>query len=669
MYCMETGKRQINMVKGALAGKELGCLWEEAMNSRPNLGYGFYKVAAVTFPIVLGDVFENARRICDYIKKAEKEHVQLLVFPELSLTGYTCGDMFLRKELSEQTEYALRDIKTATSGNRVLVCVGMPVEDHGKLFNCAVYIQSGEIKGVVPKTYIPNYGEFYEKRWFVSATCRTSNTICLLGDTVPFSEKLLLRGESDVVIATEICEDLWVDSPPSGLLSRAGATIIVNPSASNDLIGKRKYRRDLVKMQSGRCRAGYVYASSGAGESSTDLVFSGHCMIAENGKILAETTDIMQNEAMIVNVIDIEKCVNDRRKYNSDVWVNVPDIVTNRIFVSGFPYDLPDKVEPYPFVPKNKEERKQRCTEILNLQAKGLMQRIKATGLENAVIGISGGLDSTLALLVTCIAFDTLGISRKHIYTFTMPGFGTTNKTKGLADELMEHLGTTYASIDIKAACTQHLKDIGHPLNVYDVTYENVQARERTQILFDKANMLNALVIGTGDLSELALGWCTYNGDHMSNYAVNVGVPKTLVKYLVDTYADIYAEDNGTRSTKGILKDIVDLPISPELLPTDKNGNLVQKTEESIGKYDLHDFFLYHYLRNGFGKEKILELAKIAFPKVKEEEIVNTLDVFYHRFRTQQFKRSCIPDGPKVGSVSLSPRGDLRLPSDLMKMY
>ena len=369
---METGKRQINMVKSALAGKELGCLWEETMNSRPNLGYGFYKVAAVTFPIVLGDVFENARHICDYIKKAEKEHVQLLVFPELSLTGYTCGDMFLRKELSEQTEYALRDIKTATSGNRVLVCVGMPVEDHGKLFNCAVYIQSGEIKGVVPKTYIPNYGEFYEKRWFVSATCRTSNTICLLGDTVPFSEKLLLRGESDVVIATEICEDLWVDSPPSGLLSRAGATIIVNPSASNDLIGKRKYRRDLVKMQSGRCRAGYVYASSGAGESSTDLVFSGHCMIAENGKILAETTDIMQDEAMIVNVIDIEKCVNDRRKYNSDVWVNVPDIVTNRIFVSGFPYDLPDKVEPYPFVPKNKEERKQRCTEILNLQAKDI---------------------------------------------------------------------------------------------------------------------------------------------------------------------------------------------------------------------------------------------------------------------------------------------------------
>lgn len=639
------------------------------MNSKPNLGYGFYKVAAVTFPIVLGDVFENAKRICDYIKKAEKEHVQLLVFPELSLTGYTCGDMFLRKELSEQTEYALRDIKTATNGNNILVCVGMPIEDHGKLFNCAVYIQSGHIKGIVPKTYIPNYGEFYEKRWFVSSTCRTSDFLFLLGDKVPFSEKLLLDGGSDVIIGTEICEDLWVDSPPSGLLSRAGATIIVNPSASNDLIGKREYRRNLVKMQSGRCRAGYIYASSGAGESSTDLVFSGHCMIAENGRLLAESTDIMQDDIMVISVIDIEKCVNDRRKFNSDVWGEVPDIVWEKVFVSGFPYALPEKVDPYPFVPGDPKERKNRCMEILNLQAKGLIQRLRATGIEKVVVGISGGLDSTLALLVCCIAFDQLGLPRKNIHTITMPGFGTTNKTKGLAEELMEHLGTTYASIDIKAACTQHLKDIGHPLNVYDITYENVQARERTQILFDKANMLNALVIGTGDLSELALGWCTYNGDHMSNYAVNVGVPKTLVKYLVDTYADIYAEDNGTRSTKGVLKDIVDLPISPELLPTDKKGNMVQKTEESIGKYDLHDFFLYHYLRNGFGKEKILALAKIAFPKVTDEEIIKTLDIFYHRFRTQQFKRSCIPDGPKVGSVSLSPRGDLRLPSDLMKMY
>lgn len=351
------------------------------MDSRPNLGYGFYKVAAASFPITLGDVFANAKKICEYIEKAVTEKVQLLVFPELSLTGYTCGDMFLRKELSEQAEYALRDIKEATNGNNILVCVGMPIEDHGKLFNCAVYIQSGHIKGIVPKTYIPNYGEFYEKRWFVSSTCRTSDFLFLLGDKVPFSERLLLDGGSDVIIGTEICEDLWVDSPPSGLLSRAGATIIVNPSASNDLIGKREYRRNLVKMQSGRCRAGYIYASSGAGESSTDLVFSGHCMIAENGRLLAESTDIMQDDIMVISVIDIEKCVNDRRKFNSDVWGEVPDIVWEKVFVSGFPYALPEKVDPYPFVPGDPKERENRCMEILNLQAKGLIQRLRATGI------------------------------------------------------------------------------------------------------------------------------------------------------------------------------------------------------------------------------------------------------------------------------------------------
>lgn len=646
------------------------------MENKPNLGYGYYKVGAVSLPIKLGDAFANAKTICKYIDLAVKERIQLLVFPELCLTGYTCGDMFLRKDFYEQVEYALRDIKVATNGNTVLVCVGMPIEDHGKLFNCAVYLQSGDIKGVVPKTYIPNYGEFYEKRWFVSSTCRTSDRIRLLGNVVPFSEKLILRGENDVAIATEICEDLWVDSPPSGLLSRAGATIIVNPSASNELISKREYRENLVKMQSGRCRAGYVYASSGVGESSTDLVFSGQCIIAENGKILEKNTMIIDREEvnhpfknMIVSLIDIEKCVNDRRKYNSDVWVKVPDIVENNIFVSAFPYELPDEVDAFPFVPKDVNKCSERCREILSLQARGLMQRLESTGIENVVIGISGGLDSTLALLVCCHAFGFFGLPRKNIHAITMPGFGTTNKTKTLADELMNHLGVSYESIDIRDACTQHLKDIGHSLNEYDVVYENVQARERTQILFDKANMLNALVIGTGDLSELALGWCTYNGDHMSNYAVNIGVPKTLVKYLVDTYANIYAENNGTRSTKGVLEDILNLPISPELLPTDKDGNMVQKTEESIGSYALHDFFLYHFLRNGFGKEKILALAKIAFPDKSVEEISKTLDIFYHRFRTQQFKRSCIPDGPKIGSVSLSPRGDLRMPSDLMKMY
>lgn len=628
--------------------------------TRPDNGFGYYKVAAASFPITLGDVYANVAEIKKMIKEAIDQNVQLIVFPELCITGYTCGDMFLRKELSEQAEYALREIKAATKGNDILVCVGMPVEEHGKLFNCAVYLQWGEIKGVVPKTYIPNYGEFYEKRWFVSATCRTSDEIKLCGSTVPFSEKLLLKSDSDdVVIGTEICEDLWVDSPPSGLLSRAGATIIVNPSASNDLIGKREYRRNLVKMQSGRCRSGYVYASSGVGESSTDLVFSGHCLIAENGRMVAEG-----NDTMVIGVIDIERCVNDRRRYNSDVWGDAPKVIENNIFVSAFPVIKPDKVDGYPFVPKNENELNDRCDEILDLQVKGLVQRLRSTKMTNVVVGISGGLDSTLALLVCCMAFDRLDISRKNIHAITMPGFGTSKQTKSLADSLMELLNVSSKEVDITKACMQHFEDLGHATDVYDIAYENTQARERTQILFDYANMVNGLVIGTGDMSELALGWCTYNGDHMSNYGVNVGVPKTLVKYLVRAYA---LRVGG--KLKDTLIDVFNLPISPELLPTDENGKIAQKTEESIGKYDLHDFFLYHYLRDGFGYNKLLMLAEIAFPNVTPEEIKKTLDTFYHRFRTQQFKRSCIPDGVKIGSVALSPRGDLRLPSDLLKMY
>lgn len=629
------------------------------MECRPNCGYGYYKAAAASFPISIGDVDANVKEIVKLINRASEQEIQLLVMPELCITGYTCGDMFLKKELYNKAEYALRTVKAATNGNRVLVCVGMPIEEHGKLFNCAVYLQSGEIKGVVPKTYIPNYGEFYEKRWFLSSTCRTSDRIKLCGSMVPFSEKLLLKGEDDIVIATEICEDLWVDSPPSGLLSRAGATIIVNPSASNDIIGKREYRRNLVKMQSGRCRAGYIYASSGIGESSTDLVFSGHCLIAENGKLIAEADD-----TMVVGIIDIERCVNDRRKYNSDVWVNVPDIIENNIFVSAFPVVKPENADPYPFVPKDKDKLSDRCKEILSLQAKGLVQRLRAANIKKVVLGISGGLDSTLALLVCCEAFDKLGFDRKNIHAITMPGFGTSSQTKELAQNLIRLLDVSYKEIDITKACAQHLKDIGHPIDVYDTTYENAQARERTQILFDYANMINGLVIGTGDMSELALGWCTYNGDHMSNYSVNSGVPKTLVKYIVRNYA-LKEKDE----IKGILLKITDLPISPELLPTKNDGSIAQKTEETIGKYDLHDFFLYHYLRNGFGHDKILMLAEIAFKHIPKDEIKDTLDIFYSRFKTQQFKRSCMPDGIKIGSVSLSPRGDLRLPSDLTKIY
>lgn len=628
---------------------------------KPVSGYGFYKVASCSFPVELGDVHKNAQTMEEYIKRAVKDGVQLLVFPELSLTGYTCADLFLRNDFYEETEYALRTVIAATRANNLLVCVGMPVEEHGKLFNCAVYLQGGEIKGVVPKTYIPNYNEFYEKRWFVSSDCRTADTICLCHQRVPFSENLLLHSdlESDnVVIGTEICEDLWVDSPPSGLLSRAGATIIVNPSASNDLIGKRAYRRDLVKMQSGRCRSGYVYASCGRGESSTDLVFSGHCMIAENGKIVKEGID-----DYIVGVIDVEKCVNDRRKFNSDVWSSAPKIIESKITTDAWPVILPDKVDAYPFVPSNAEDLRDRCEEILSLQTRGLMQRLKATDIEKVVLGLSGGLDSTLALIVCVETFKKMRKNLQDIHCITMPGFGTSEKTFDISKQLADAFGVTLKEVDIKAACTQHLKDIGHASDVYDVTYENVQARERTQILFDYANMVNGLVIGTGDMSELALGWCTYNGDHMSNYAVNVSIPKTLVKWIVSAYAREHKE------VRKVLDLVVDLPISPELLPTDENGNIEQKTEESIGKYDLHDFFLYHYMRNGFGKEKILALAKIAFPRISEKEITSTLDIFYTRFRTQQFKRSCIPDGVKVGSVSLSPRGDLRMPSDLKCLY
>lgn len=633
------------------------------MEKRPTSGYGFYKVAACSFPVSLGNVHANADTMVSYIKRAVEENVQLLVFPELSLTGYTCADLFLREEFYEEAEYALRTILSATKGNHILVCVGMPVHEHGKLFNCAVYVQSGEIKGVVPKTYIPNYNEFYEKRWFVSSNCRTSDTICLCHQRVPFSENLLLHSdlESDnVVIGTEICEDLWVDSPPSGLLTRAGATIIVNPSASNDLIGKKAYRRDLVKMQSGRCRSGYVYASCGAGESSTDLVFSGHCMIAENGKMITEGTD-----TYITGVIDVEKCVNDRRKFNSDVWSKAPEITESKIVTDAWPVILPEKVERYPFVPSNKNALSERCEEILSLQVRGLTQRLRATGINKMVLGLSGGLDSTLALLVCVETAKKLNLSTENVHCITMPGFGTSEKTLSISKKLAEVFHTTLKEVNICAACEQHLKDIEHSANEYDITYENVQARERTQILFDYANMVNGLVIGTGDMSELALGWCTYNGDHMSNYAVNTGVPKTLVKWIVNTYV-ICSDDT---KISQVLKDIVDLPISPELLPTDENGDIKQKTEESIGKYDLHDFFLYHYMRNGFSREKIFALAKIAFDNIAEAEIGKTLDIFYKRFRTQQFKRSCIPDGVKIGSVSLSPRGDLRMPSDLAVLY
>lgn len=591
---------------------------------------GFYRVAASSPEIYLGDCVNNADNIIHIAELLAKKDVQLVVFPELCITGYSCADMFLRKELLAQAQQELDRIKTALQDLSILVCVGLPIEDEaGRLFNCAAYVHSGEIVGIVPKTYIPNYGEFYEKRWFTSADKRLSDEITLNyvanRPTVPFSPNIIIKDLRGAIVGTEICEDLWVSAPPSGELCKAGANIIINPSASNDVIGKREYRRSLVAMQSGRCRAGYVYASSGAGESSTDLVFSGHCIIADNGRIAGETSDY-------------SKRMNKK--------VSEDDVMSSGFVISEIDID--------------------RCMEILSLQAKGLEQRLISTGIKNVVLGISGGLDSTLALLVCCDAFEALGIPKRNIYGITMPGFGTTSTTKTIADRLMEEFGVTAVEVNIEAACRQHMKDIGHPDDVFDVTYENIQARERTQVLFDYANMVDGLVIGTGDMSELALGWCTYNGDHMSNYAVNCSVPKTLVKYIVQAYA---SECASTDEMKNVLCEIADLPISPELLPPDKDGNIAQKTEESIGKYDLHDFFLYHFLRNGESRDRILKLAEIAFANVSKGEIEKTLETFFTRFRQQQFKRSCIPDGPKVGTVSLSPRGDLRMPSDMVELY
>ena len=559
----------------------------------------------------------------------------------------------------------------------IISIVGMPVVVNSTLMNCAVVCQRGKILGIVPKTYLPNYKEFYEQRWFAPSTAHADDEMVrICGQHVPVSSDLIFES-TDLCFGVEICEDLWVSAPPSGELCKAGANIIINPSASNDVIGKREYRRSLVAMQSGRCRAGYVYASSGAGESSTDLVFSGHCIIADNGRIAGETSDyskrmnkkVSEDDVMssgfVISEIDIDRCMNDRHRYNSDSWADVPDVI--KVILNGEnrmkDYQIwPKKVNPYPFVPSDKNNRKNRCMEILSLQAKGLEQRLISTGIKNVVLGISGGLDSTLALLVCCDAFEALGIPKRNIYGITMPGFGTTSTTKTIADRLMEEFGVTAVEVNIEAACRQHMKDIGHPDDVFDVTYENIQARERTQVLFDYANMVDGLVIGTGDMSELALGWCTYNGDHMSNYAVNCSVPKTLVKYIVQAYA---SECASTDEMKNVLCEIADLPISPELLPPDKDGNIAQKTEESIGKYDLHDFFLYHHARFHYEPQKLLRIAIHTYgDKYDEATIKKWLTLFYRRFFTQQFKRSCIPDGPKVGSVALSPRGDLRMPSD-----
>lgn len=628
------------------------------------MNYGFVKVAAAVPRVKVADCKFNSERLEGLITIAEGKGVQILTFPEMCITGYTCGDLFAQQLLLEQAEMALIQILNSTRQLDIISILGMPVVVSSTVINAAVVIQKGKILGVVPKTYLPNYKEFYEQRWFTSALQVSENSVRLCGQIVPMGNNLLFE-TAETTFGIEICEDLWATVPPSSSLALQGAEIIFNLSADDEGIGKHNYLCSLISQQSARCISGYVFSSSGFGESTTDVVFAGNGLIYENGYLLARSERFCLEEQLIINEIDVE-CIRAERRVNTTFAANkanCPGKEAVRIsteFVNSKDLNLTRTFNLHPFVPQG-SELNSRCEEIFSIQIAGLAQRLLHTGAKTAVIGISGGLDSTLALLVCVKTFDKLGLSRKDILGITMPGFGTTDRTYHNAIDLMNSLGVSIREISIREACIQHFKDIGHDLNIHDVTYENSQARERTQILMDIANQTWGMVIGTGDLSELALGWATYNGDHMSMYGVNAGIPKTLVKHLVQWVA----ENGMDEASKATLLDIVDTPISPELIPADENGEIKQKTEDLVGPYELHDFFLYYFLRFGFRPSKIYYLANIAFKgNYDEETIKKWLAIFFRRFFNQQFKRSCLPDGPKVGSISISPRGDWRMPSD-----
>lgn len=628
------------------------------------MNYGFVKVAAAVPRVKVADCKFNSERLEGLITIAEGKGVQILTFPEMCITGYTCGDLFAQQLLLEQAEMALIQILNSTRQLDIISILGMPVVVNSTVINAAVVIQKGKILGVVPKTYLPNYKEFYEQRWFTSALQVSENSVRLCGQIVPMGNNLLFE-TAETTFGIEICEDLWATVPPSSSLALQGAEIIFNLSADDEGIGKHNYLCSLISQQSARCISGYVFSSSGFGESTTDVVFAGNGLIYENGYLLARSERFCMEEQLIINEIDVE-CIRAERRVNTTFAANkanFPGKEAVRIsteFVNSKDLNLTRTFNPHPFVPQG-SELNSRCEEIFSIQIAGLAQRLLHTGAKTAVIGISGGLDSTLALLVCVKTFDKLGLSRKDILGITMPGFGTTDRTYHNAIDLMNSLGVSIREISIREACIQHFKDIGHDLNIHDVTYENSQARERTQILMDIANQTWGMVIGTGDLSELALGWATYNGDHMSMYGVNAGIPKTLVKHLVQWVA----ENGMDETSKATLLDIVDTPISPELIPADENGEIKQKTEDLVGPYELHDFFLYYFLRFGFRPSKIYFLAQTAFSGVYDDETIKKwLQTFFRRFFNQQFKRSCLPDGPKVGSISISPRGDWRMPSD-----
>ncbi len=620
---------------------------------------GYIKVAAVTPDVKVADTKYNTKRICEKIEECSNAGAKVIVFPELCITGYSCGDLFLQDLLLAGALKGLKKIAKFTEDIDAIVFVGLPLSYRGKLYNVVAAVSNGEILGFVPKTYLPNYNEFYEARHFARGMEETVY-IEMDEDSVPMGSKLLFvcADMPELIIGAEICEDLWAANPPSTAHALAGATLIVNPSVSDEVTGKEMYRRDLLCGQSARLLCGYVYANAGNGESTQDVVYSGHNIIVENGTILAESKRF-ENET-IYTEIDMRKLVEERRRNTTFELQNVEDYEEAEFSLEIEETELTRFVDPAPFVPSDKVEREKRCDEILTIQAMGLRQRLRHTNCKCAVVGISGGLDSTLALLVTVRAFDILGLDRKGIKAVTMPGFGTTDRTYSNAVSMIKSLGVTFMEVSIKDAVNVHFKDIGHDASVHDVTYENAQARERTQILMDIANKENGMVIGTGDMSELALGWATYNGDHMSMYGVNSSVPKTLVRHLVRYYADTCKDEK----LSAVLLDVLDTPVSPELLPPE-DGKISQKTEDIVGPYELHDFFLYNMLRFGYSPKKVYRLALKAFAGVYEEDVLyKWLENYYRRFFAQQFKRSCLPDGPKVGTVAVSPRGDLRMPSD-----
>ena len=630
--------------------------------------YGLIRVAAASPKLRVADCVYNTEKILELISIAYENNVEVLTFPELSLSGYSCGDLFFQTALLDSCEKSIEQILEKTKTTEMLIAIGAPIQYKNQLLNCALLIKEGKILGIVPKTFLPNYNEFYEKRWFSSLLDIESEEV-FFANQKTFIGNIIFTCENipSLSIGMEICEDLWAPISPSSLLALNGASLILNLSASNELATKHEYRKNLVAHQSAKSICGYVYSSAGIGESTQDTVFSGHCMISENGSLLAESTRFSKDSQITIADMDLEIFLKDRSKntsFKNSISKKVIPEITKIAFTlkTSEKMSLKRTVNPMPFVPKNTALLEERCSDIFNIQLTGLAKRFSHVKAKTFVIGISGGLDSTLALLIASKTCDFLEISRKSIIGITMPGFGTTDRTYNNAISLMETLGIAIKEISIKDACIQHFKAIGHDIKLQNTTYENTQARERTQILMDIANMENGLVIGTGDLSELALGWATYNGDHMSMYSVNSGVPKTLVRVLVEYISTSSYLDT---DAKKILRDVLITPVSPELLPPSKDGDINQKTEDIVGPYELHDFFLYYIVRFGFSPKKVLFFAEEAFKdKYTKETLIKWLKNFYTRFFSQQFKRSCLPDGPKVGTISLSPRGDWRMPSD-----